>query len=232
MTAGDGGVELAVQKLRTLGWESAKQREREREDAEVKRRLYVGLTRARDLLVVPELPGFGRRVGLFRALATGLPWSNEAAFAVWRADPAADGVAERPVGDLAEALGPEAGSDPAIGSALEQRRRALLETGVGRTLVRPSGLASPRTADGSAATPAAATVVAAAERARRTGIAVHRRLAAALGARVAGESSDQDLSAVVDRLAKTFLDSPLGSEPRRLASAWSRRFWRPPWRAA
>ncbi len=210
MTAGDGGVELAVQKLRTLGWESAKQREREREDAEVKRRLYVGLTRARDLLVVPELPGFGRRVGLFRALATGLPWSNEAAFASWRADPAADGVADRPVPDLAEALGPDAGRDPAVGSAVEQRRRALLETGVGRTLVRPSGLASPRTADGSAATPAAATVVAAAERARRTGIAVHRRLAAALGARVAGESSDQDLSAVVERLAKTFLDSPLG----------------------
>ena len=211
ISGGDGSIELAAQKLRTVGWESAKQREREREDAEVKRRLYVGLTRARDLLVIPELPGFGKRVGMFRALAAGSPWSDEGTFETWNAPPPSAAVARPSMVGVDLHLTPALDLAAAVGVVAE-RAHEIREVGVGRTIDRPSDLKveaqgrPPGSLDGP-------------QRARRAGTAVHRRLALALGGFVEGEAQEQELSVAVERMARSFLESPLG---RRALAAQQR----------
>jgi ATP-dependent helicase/nuclease subunit A len=226
LESASGGVELAAARLRTDGWEAAKEREKERDEAETKRKLYVALTRARDLLVVPEMPGYSRRVGLFRALAAGGPWSEGNRFAVWTAAPPAEGAAGSvPLLDL---------DAPALSGAVALRREAVAAPSVGRTLLRPSGLAethgpfpvaSPASlapAPTTPTTPSAPSEASARarDRALLLGGATHRRLARAFGVAVEELAADGEVAAAADRLSRAFLDSPLGARalaaPHRL----------------
>jgi ATP-dependent helicase/nuclease subunit A len=63
-----GRVEARVGRGMTRGFEAALQSEEVREKAERKRLLYVAVTRARDLLALPWMPGLKKTVDLYRLL--------------------------------------------------------------------------------------------------------------------------------------------------------------------
>ena len=214
--SGEGGepgtIELAARTLRTRGWDAAAAREKVREEAEIKRRLYVAITRARDLLVLPELPGISRRVGLFERLAAGSPWVDPATFGVWDAAELAGDLPEVSVrvdpsiGAIPDAAG---GLDPASARAM-----AISHSAPVAATIRPSALADDSPAAAFEDVPAEESRA----RARTLGRAVHERLAAEFRGPAPSDGEalmpEPALAARVERLAQAFLDSPLGARVR------------------
>ena len=73
-------LELKVGDFETPGWEAALEREKELQDAERKRLLYVACTRPRDHLIVPIVPAPGERKAMLEWLEQDLPeWDDEQA---------------------------------------------------------------------------------------------------------------------------------------------------------
>ncbi len=211
----DGGIELRIPDKRgTLGWRAAQALEDERGAAEEKRLLYVALTRARDLLVLPfvapEAAGRGL-APLFRHLygaGEAGPGRHNARTLVADELPVPPTAAGPQHLDLAALLAGHAAGEgapeAAARAAWQERERATLAAGV----VRPSG------APGARELPAVA--LAARERARRLGNAAHARIAAALHGAPAPEAVElpPEERRRAAELAQGFLDSPLAARAR------------------
>ncbi|MEO8502955.1 MAG: UvrD-helicase domain-containing protein [Acidobacteriota bacterium] len=214
----DDGIELRIPGKRgTSGWRSAQDLEDARQVAEEKRLLYVALTRARDVLVLPSLPaallpGLAKSYSpLFKHLnSAGLAESSASVHV--RTINAADLPAPPPV------EGPHRislravleGDDGALGAsrvAWQGRERSTVVGG----LVRPSGAAAD-----AAQVELPSAALAARERARRIGNAAHAGIAARLRGRPAttlpGFSDDEQRR--LGELIANFDRSPLAARLR------------------
>jgi ATP-dependent exoDNAse (exonuclease V) beta subunit len=190
-----GRLEAKVSKGSTRGFEAATKSEEERASAERKRLLYVAVTRARDLLVLPWLPGSSNVVDLYKLL-------YEQAGADWEGSPLAHRWHAR---DLPPGEAPEV-EPPLVELVLADPAAAP----------PPPVLSLPRPA---AELPAVARGAIA--RAERRGRAVHALLAAALTGSPAPDllGLDEAERLAARESARRFLASPLG----RRASAADQR---------
>ncbi len=190
-----GRLEAKVSKGSTRGFDAAMKSEEDRERAERKRLLYVAVTRARDLLVLPWLPGSSNVVDLYKLLYTqgGADWEGSPLARRWQAR------------DLPPGAAPEI-EPPLVERVLE-----------GPATEPPSPILSfPQPA--AELPPAARGAIA---RAERRGRAAHALLSAALTGGPAPDLLELDEA---ERLAaresaRRFLASPLG---RRASAATDR----------
>ena len=211
-----GHWQLGLKKDRgTRGWAAAQEREEAREDAERRRLLYVALTRAKDLLLLPFLPEAATRWSAFARLLYGTAQALPGAFGARSVAVASLPELPPPVGrhslDLAE-LQPELGEEAAA-------RRAAW-AGTARPALRPGVLRPSAAAPAPPAAPLPPVALAAIARRRRIGSAAHARIAAALrgGARVEpGRDLDPAERTESATLAERFLASPLGQRARAAA---------------
>ncbi len=187
-----GRVEARVGRGVTRGFEAALKSEEEREKAERQRLLYVAVTRARDLLVLPWMPGLKRTVDLYRLLFT-------KDGAEWEGSPLAARLAasELPAGPAPE------GESPRVEAVLADPSGEPPELAV----TRPATPHLPAEARGAIA------------RAERRGRATHALIAAALTGAVPPDLLELDEAErlAAREAARRFTASPLGR--RALAAA-------------